>query len=275
MFAVVSRLKEPKRQGTSLMKKMRLYDGEDGDGVSPREVDALMEEFPDEGMEGISPRYVINRLSAALVRDGAVCLNPVDALKALKDGLQSHTSISRSEAERLENLIYDVKKEYDDMAKGELQKAFIRSFEDVAKSLFRNYLDHIEAFARKEKLRDPVTGDEVEPDEPFMRAIEEQIGITENMKKPFREEILIRLSSNARRGQTFDYTSHDRLRMAIEKKLFADMKNVISLTTSSRLPDPDQKRRLDEVAQRLVDEHGYCPICAQDLLAYAGGLLGR
>jgi serine protein kinase len=72
----------------------------------------------------------------------------------------------------------------------------------------------------------------MEPDEQLMRSIEEQIGITENAKKSFREEILIRISSLARRGQTFEYTSHERLKEAIEKKLFADLRDVVKITTS-------------------------------------------
>ncbi len=41
----------------------------------------------------------------------------------------------------------------------------------------------------------------MEPDEQLMRSIEEQIGVTENAKNTFREEILIRISSYARKGQ--------------------------------------------------------------------------
>ncbi|RIK39731.1 MAG: protein prkA, partial [Chloroflexi bacterium] len=123
--------------------------------------------------------------------------------------------------------------------------------------------------------RDPFTEEESEPDERLMRSIEEQIGITENGKRQFREEILIRISSLARRGQTFDYSSHDRLKEAIEKKLFADLRDVVKITTSSKTPDPEQLRRMNEVADRLVSDHGYCPVCANELLRYVGALLNR
>lgn len=86
---------------------------------------------------------------------------------------------------------------------------------------------------------------------------------------------MIRLSSYARRGITFDYTSHERLREAIEKKLFADLKDVVKITTSLRAPDRDQLRRMNEVADRLVREHGYCSSCAHELLRYVGSLLSR
>jgi len=122
---------------------------------------------------------------------------------------------------------------------------------------------------------DPITEEELEPDERLMRSIEEQIGIPESQKRQFREELLIKMSSMARRGQKFDYTSHDRLREAIERKLFADLKDVVKITTSSKTPDPEQLRRINEVVDRLVQHHGYCPVCANELLKYVGALLSR
>lgn len=132
-----------------------------------------------------------------------------------------------------------------------------------------------EAFINKQKLLDPITEDEIEPDEKLMRSIEEQIGVTDNAKRAFREEIMIRISTLARKGQKFDYASHDRLKEAIEKKLFADLKNVVKITTSTRTPDPEQQTRISEVVDRLVSDHGYCEHCANELLKYVGTLLSR
>lgn len=142
-------------------------------------------------------------------------------------------------------------------------------------TLFNNYLDNVEAFCNRTKLRDPITEEELEPDEKLMRSIEEQIGITENAKKAFREEILIRISAMARRGQKLDYRSHDRLREAIEKKLFADLRDVVKITTSTRTPDGEQLKRINDVVDRLIQEEGYCDICANELLRYVGTLLNR
>lgn len=275
MFAVLSRLKESKRQGLSLMKKLKLYDGMAVEGYTAKDVKDLRDEHPDEGMTGISPRYIINRLSTALVRPGVHCINPIDALRALKDGLEQHTGFSREENERLLNLIYETRREYDEMAKIEVQKAFVYSFEESARSLLNNYLDNIEAFINKVKLSDPLTGEEVDPDEKLMRSIEEQVGVTENAKRAFREEILIRISSLARRGRAFDYTAHAGLRDAIENKLFQDLKNVVKITTSTKTPDQEQLKKINDVAARLMSEHGYCPECANAILQYVGTLLSR
>ncbi len=274
-FAVLSRLEPSKKAGMSLMKKLKLYDGEEVEGFGQKDVRELREEVAREGMDGISPRYVINRLSAAIVKDGARCIGPIDALRALKDGLQQHTSISREEHEALLNLIAEARKEYDELAKKEVQKAFVYSFDESARTLLNNYLDNVEAYCGCSKIKDPLTEEECEPDEKLMRSIEEQIGVTESTKKAFREEILIRLSTLARKGQSFTYTSHERLREAIERKLFADLKDVVKITTSSKTPDPDQLKRVNDVIDRLVLEQGYCPICANELLRYVGTLLNR
>ena len=275
LFAVLTRLEPSKKAGLSLMKKLKLYDGEEVEGFTSRDVKELQEESDREGMGGISPRYVINRLSSALVKDGTTCINPLDALRALKDGLEQHTSIARDEKEQYLNFIYEARKEYDELAKNEIQKAFVYSFEESARTLFENYLDNVEAFCNKEKIRDPLTEEEMDPDEKLMRSIEEQIGVTENAKKGFREELLIRMSSLARRGQKFEYTTHERLKEAIEKKLFADLKNVVKITTSTKTPDAEQLKRMNEVVDRLVAEHGYCTVCANELLKYVGTLLSR
>ena len=277
VFSILSRLKPSKKQGMDLIKKMRLYDGEDVEGFNQRDVKELMTEGEEqgEGISGVDPRYVINRISTALIRDNKSCINALDILRALKDGLSQHTSITQEERENLINLIAMARKEYDEVAKKEVQKAFVYAYEESAKSLLNNYLDNVEAFCNSSKLYDPITGEELEPDEQLMRSIEEQIGVSENAKKAFREEILIRISIYARKNKTFQYTSHERLREAIEKKLFADLKDVIKVTTSVTHPDQEQLRRINEVTDRLIQLHGYCPICANEIVKYVGSLLNR
>src|SRR2546421_5900176 len=275
MFAVLTRLEDPKRANVDLVKKMKLYDGEDVEGYKSKDVRELKEETVREGMDGISPRYIINRLSSALVRDGITCINPIDALRAIKDGFEQHTGINAEQRERYLNLISAARKEYDEMAKTEVQRAFVYSFEEMARTMCNNYLDNVEAYCNKERIKDPITEEEMEPDEQLMRSIEEQIGITDNAKNTFRQEILIRISSYARKGRSFEYNSHERLKEAIEKKIFADLKDVVKITTSVKTPDPDQLRRINEVVDRLVKDGGYCPVCANELLTYVGTLLSR
>ncbi|WP_077702185.1 PrkA family serine protein kinase [Virgibacillus dokdonensis] len=275
IFSILTRLEDSKKPGVDLIKKMRLYDGESVEGYNQADVDELKDEFPVEGMNGIDPRYVINRISSTIIRKEVPAINALDVLRSLKEGLSQHPSISDDDKETYMNYISVARKEYDEIAKKEVQKAFVYSYEESAKTLMDNYLDNVEAYCNKNKLKDPLTGEEMNPDEKLMRSIEEQIGISENAKKTFREEILIRISAFARKGKRFDYNSHERLREAIQKKLFADLKDVVKITTSSKTPDESQLKKINEVIARLIDEYGYNSVSANELLRYVGSLLNR
>ncbi|MDL4840402.1 PrkA family serine protein kinase [Aquibacillus rhizosphaerae] len=275
MFTILTRLKESDRGNLSVLKKMYLYDGQNVEGFSDADVTELKKEFNDEGMSGIDPRYVINRISSTIIKKEMTTINALDVLRSLKDGLEDHPSISKDDKEKYMNFISTARKEYDELAKKEVQKAFVYSYEESAKTLMDNYLDNVEAYCNKSKMFDPLTGDEMNPDEKLMRSIEEQIGISENAKKAFREEILIRISAYARKGKKFDYQSHERLREAIQKKLFADLKDVVKITTSTKTPDEQQLKKINEVVVTLVDEYGYNSASANELLRYVGSLLNR
>lgn len=275
IFTILTRLKTTHKAGVDLVKKMKLYDGEAVEGFNQQDVKELQSEFNDEGMSGIDPRYVINRISSAIIRKQLTSISALDVLRSIKEGLDQHASISKEEKERYTDYITIARKEYDLIAKEEVQKAFVYSYEESAKTLMDNYLDNVEAFCNKNKLRDPLTGDEMSPDEKLMRSIEEQIGISENAKKAFREEILIRISAYARKGKRFEYNSHERLREAIQKKLFADLKDIVKITTSVKTPDESQLKKMNDVIARLIDEHGYNSVSANELLRYVGSLLNR
>ncbi|MYL44098.1 protein prkA [Virgibacillus halodenitrificans] len=275
IFSILTRLEDSKKQGVDIVKKMRLYDGENVEGFNQLDVEELRKEFSVEGMKGIDPRYVINRISSTIIRKEVPSINALDVLRSLKEGLDQHASISDDDKETYMNYISIARREYDEIAKKEVQKAFVYSYEESAKTLMDNYLDNVEAFCNKNKLRDPLTGEEMNPDEKLMRSIEEQIGISENAKRAFREEILIRISAYARKGKRFEYSSHERLREAIQKKLFADLKDVVKITTSSKTPDESQLKKVNEVIARLIDEYGYNSVSANELLRYVGSLLNR
>lgn len=274
-FAVLTRLEEPKKVGMDIVTKLKLYNGEEATDSKDKDVKELKKAALREGMDGIGPRYVINQLARAMVKDGKGCLTSIDALRTLKEGIENSPNIKEEDKEHAINFIQETRKEYDEKAKHEIQKAFVHSFEEQASNLLSAYLDNVEAFCNKDKVKHPLTGEEMEPDTKLMRSIEEQIGVQETAAKSFREDILVRLASYARRGKDFTYISNARLKEAIEKKLFTDLKDVVKITTSTKTPDKEQLEKLNQVAERLMQEQGYCEICANELLQYVGTLLNR
>ncbi len=275
MFALLTRLKPSKKSGLSLMTKLKLYDGEKQVGDwDQKHIRELQEEFMDEGMSGVSPRFVINRISAALVKGGKGYVTPIDVLRGMRDGLQEYTS-SEEEHRRLLGFIDETRKDYDELAKKEVQRAFVYSYEESAKTLLDNYLDNVDAFCNRTKVKDPITSDDVEPDERLMRSIEEQIGVSENAKREFREGIMRSVASVSRRGGSFGVGTDERLKEALEKKLFSDLKDIVKITTSTKTPNQEQLRRINDVVDRLVKDQGYTEQSANELLKYVGTLLNR
>ncbi|HLQ32781.1 MAG TPA: protein prkA [Chloroflexota bacterium] len=276
MFAVLSRLEEPKIRGLSLVKKMRLYDGaEDVEGFRKKDLKQIKEQTEREGMDGISPRFIINRISSALTHPGVTCVNPIDALRSIKDGLDSHSGFGKEDKERYGGLIADARKEFDEIAKNDVQKAFFVSFESEARTLLDNYLDNVEAYLDQTKMLDKITEEEVEPDEKLMRSIEEKIQVDESGKDAFRNEIFRKVAVAERSGTKFDYTTHEKLKEAIAKQLFDERRDTIKLTVSTRNPDQEQLRKINEVVDSLVKNQDYCTTCANELLKYVSSLLAR
>jgi serine protein kinase len=275
IFAVLSRLEEPKMSGLTLLKKLRLYDGDDVDGFRQKDVKQIKEQTEREGMDGISPRFIINRVSASLIKPDTRCINPIDVLRALKDGIEQQSQFKKADRERYANLIADARREYDEIARNDVQKAFFVSFEKEALTLLDNYLDNVEAYLDQSKLIDPITGEEVPPNEKLLRSIEEKVQVPEHGKDSFRNEIFRKVAMANRRGERFDYTTHEKLKEAIEKQLFEERRDTIKLTIASRSPDTEQLRKLNEVIETLVTREGYCSDCANELLKYVSSLLAR
>lgn len=284
MLAVLSRLTPSAKPNLSLMTKLKLYDGEVRVGDwEQKHLKEIQEEAAavQEGMKGLSPRFIINRLSSALMAGGKSCINPLDAMRSLRDGIKDLHSGNPKELEQMLLLLNGVREEYDGVVKKQVQRAFVHAYEASAKILLDNYLQNIDAFCNKTKVKDPVTGEDVDPDEPLMSSIEEQIGITgDSKKKDFREGVMRSVASVAMRGQQFTLSSDTVVGEAIEKKLFVDLRDMVKITTSIRTPDEEQLRKIDAVVARLTDpelpeDERYCSQCATELLKYAGQLLNR
>ncbi len=275
IFAILSRLEEPKTAGLTLLKKLKLYDGEDTEGFRQKDLKLIQEQAEREGMDGMSPRFIINRISSSLIRPDTHCINPIDILRALKEGIESYGQFKKADRERYAALIAEARREYDEIAKNDVQKAFFVSFEHEAATLVDNYLDNVEAYLDHAKLTDPITGEEVLPDEKLMRSLEEKVTVAEHGKESFRNEIFRKVAMSNRRGEKFDYTTHEKLKEAIEKQLFEERRDTIKLTISTRSPDTEAVRKLNEVVETLVAREGYCSECANELLKYVSSLLAR
>ncbi|MGH8474925.1 MAG: hypothetical protein ACRER2_04000 [Methylococcales bacterium] len=274
LFAILSRL-EPSPK-VDLMTKVRLYNGEEvvEKGRTKRiSVRELREDAKSEGMNGISTRFTMKALDNALASNPE-CINPINVREALVNMVKASDFSDDVRKRYLEFLQNTVHKEYLVMVEKEITKAFVYSYQEQAESLFQNYLDHAEAFVNKTKVKDANTHEELEPDDDFLKSIEEHIAIIGNAAEGFRQEVIAFLWASQRRGEKVSYQSYEPLKSAIEKKLMSSVREISRVITKSRTRDEEQKQKYDGMVQNLL-EHGYCEHCVDVILKYAANNLWR
>lgn len=277
MWAVLTRLEDPKKANLSLLQKMKLYDGKSLPGYTEDNVKELRKEASREGMEGISPRYVQDKISNTLVSEkNQGSINPFMVLNEISSGLRSHSLInSEDQRKRFLEMLDVVKQEYEDVVKNEVQRAISADEEAIAK-LCANYIDNVKAYTQRERVKNPYTGQYEEPDERLMRSIEEKIDVAPSRKDDFRREIMNYIGALAVEGKTFDYRTNERLHKALELKLFEDQKDTIRLTSLvSNVIDKDTQEKIDIVKTRLIRDYGYSEASATDVLNFVASIFAR
>jgi serine protein kinase len=277
MWAVLTRLEQPKHANLTLLQKLKLYNGKTLPGFTEDNIIELKKEAANEGMHGISPRYIQDKISNALVaHPEATSVNPFMVMHELEAGLRHHSLITSDEQQKhYRELLQVVREEYEDIVKNEVQRA-IAADEDALQRLCSNYIDNVKAYTQREKVRNRYTGSYEEPDERLMRSIEEKIDIPEGRKDDFRREIMNYIAALLMDGKTFDYRSNERLYKALQLKLFEDQKDTIKLTSLvSQVVDKDTQAKIDVVKSRLIRDFGYDEESATDVLNYVASIFAR
>ncbi len=277
MWAILTRLEEPKHAGLTRLQKLKLYNGKSLPGFTEENIGELREQAQNEGLVGISPRYVQDKISNALVaHPEARSINPFMVLNELESGLKHHSLINDEQLKQeYRDLLGVVKEEYENIVKLEVQRA-IAADEDALMRLCGNYIDNIKAYTQREKVKNSFTGQYEEPDERLMRSIEEKIDIPDSRKDDFRREIMNYIGALSIDGKKFDYRTNERLNKALELKLFEDQKDSIKLTSLvSNVIDADTQKKIDVVKGRLIRDYGYDDESATDVLNYVASIFAR
>lgn len=274
-LAVLSRLRPTQRARLSLVAKLKLYDGQYVEGLAGVDLEELRTEHPNEGMEGISPRFVVNQISRAVTREKLHCLDPLGLLQVMWEGIEQSSTLVREEKDRLFRLFADTRREYEEMAKREVQRAFVEGFEATGNNLALKYFQHVAADCTKQKVADPATGEAEEPNENFMRSMERAVGIQDYDRRNFRQRLYDRLQPLVESGTRLTYTLDGRLQAAVEKTLLPNLREVRQLLAPRNSLTAEALTRRDQVVERLVHEHGYCWEGALQLVGYVARLLSE
>ena len=276
VFAILTRLHEAEEKDQELAKRVRLFAGEDIEGVSRADAERVRQKMPEEGLGGVSPRFVINALSNAIIQSDSHSLTTMDILLALKDGIENDARIDPKKKRRwIDYLVLARKYFYNRWVKEDVHKALFVSFEQEAQDLLDKYLDEVEAMLDNRQIRDPITNEERRPDERFLRSVEEKIHISDSGKQSFRQEVVRKAMGAYKRGEKFTLDSHAQLHDAVQQYLFEQRRDVLRLVSSSSRPDEEVRQKISVVEKRLVDEYQYDSHSAREALNYVTTLLAQ
>src|SRR5256886_8008649 len=276
MFAILSRL-EPNAK-CDLVTKLKLYNGEEvvEKGKTKKiDIQELREDAKREGMSGISTRFIMKALDNALSDNvEGNCINPINVREALINMAKEGDFPDDTRKQYLEFLQDVLHTEYLELLEKEITKAFVYSYQEQAEALFQNYLDHAEAFVNKTRVKDRNTKEELQPDEGFLKSIEEQIAIIGSAAEGFRQEVIAYLWAASRRGERVSYRSYEPLKEAIEKKLMTSVRDISRIITKARTRDEEQTAKYNAMVKNLLDS-GYCESCVDVVLKYAANNLWK
>ncbi len=275
MFAILTRLTPSMK--VDPITKLKIYNGEEiiEQGTTKRiDILELREEAEREGMTGISTRFISKALDTAISESEQGCINPIGLMDVLLREIKEMAMNEETKKRYIGFLQDTIKKEYHKILETEVTRAFIHGYKEQAQDLFNNYLDHAEAYANSTKLKDSNTGEDLQPDEVFMRSIEEQIGVTQSGAKGFRQDVTAYMFSVIRNGSSVDYTSYEPLREAIEKKLTASVRELSRIITKSKVRDKEQNVKYDAMVEEMR-ANGYCDQCCNVILKYAANNLWK
>jgi serine protein kinase len=276
VFAILTRYTKTEREGLDLPKKIRIFAGEAVEGFSDTEAVRLRSESPEEGLTGVSPRFVINALSTAITRGNSRSLTSMELLLGLKDAIENDARMDAKQKKLwFDHLVTARKEFYNRWVKEDVHRALFASFQDEAQQLLEKYLDEIEASLDQRQVTDPMTGENRAPDERFLRSVEEKIKVSESGKQSFRQEVIRKAMVAFKAGEKFHLGSHARVREAIEQYLFEERRDVLRLVTSTARPDDEARKKISVVQERLVKEYGYDEHSAHEALNYVTTLLSQ
>jgi len=258
--AILSRLKEP--GNSSLWSKMEVYDGKTLKDKDPKA--KSIQEYRDaagvdEGMDGLSTRFAYKILSRTFNYDESeVAANPVHLLHVLETQIRTEQFPPETESRYLGFLKTELAPRYAEFLGLEIQKAYLESYGDYGQNLFDRYVQYADFWLQDAEFRDPDTGQLMDRAllNEELEKIEKPAGIAN--PKDFRNEVVnfvLRVKA-ANDGKSPAWTSYEKLRAVIEKKMFASTEDLLPVISfAAKGSAEDQRKHQDFVAR--MREKGY------------------
>lgn len=283
LFAVLSRIYKPAGRKITVLQKALSYNGTGDDDI---DVDKLREEAKSqgelkEGMFGISSRVTSDEISAAIMDEtlnstddyGVANVFPLTVLNYLEDNLENRGSVDEDKIDTYMEYLEIVRDEFEKRAVEDVREALAYDPEEI-QTQGEKYLDHVMAYIDDDTVEDDVTGHDANPDETFLRSVEEKLDIPEDRKDDFRQEVSNWVSRRARMGESFKPTDNERLQRALEKKIWQEKKHNINFGSLISSGDIEEEESSNTWIRALM-EKGYSQQGAKDVLEFAGAIVAK
>lgn len=259
-FSVLSRLKVP--ENSSLFSKMRVYDGETLKDTDPKA--KSYQEYRDyagvdEGMSGLSTRFAFKILSRVFNFDHSeVAANPVHLFYVIEQQVERE-QFPQETADRYNEFLkgYLIPRYVEFIGK-EIQTAYLESYSEYGQNIFDRYVTYADFWIQDQEYRDPETGQLFDRSalNSELEKIEKTAGISN--PKDFRNEIVnfvLRARAN-NNGQNPVWTSYEKLRTVIEKKMFSNTEDLLPVISFNAKTSSDDQKKHDDFVARMM-EKGY------------------
>ncbi len=259
-FAVLSRLKEP--ENSNIFSKMRVYDGENLKDTDPKA--KSHQEYRDyagvdEGMNGLSTRFAFKVLSKVFNFDHReVAANPVHLMYVLEQQIEAEQYPAETEARYMGYIKEYLAPKYAEFIGKEIQTAYLESYSEYGQNIFDRYVTYADFWIQDQEFRDPNTGEILDRkalnDE--LEKIEKPAGISN--PKDFRNEVVnFVLRARAKHeGANPPWTSYEKLRAVIEKKMFANTEDLLPVISFNAKASADEQKKHQAFVDRM-SEKGY------------------
>ena len=259
-FSILTRLVE--HENSSLYSKMRVYNGESIKDVDPKA--KSMQEYKDvagvdEGMAGISTRFAFKTLSQTFNFDTTeIAADPIHLMYVLSDNIMREQYPKEKEDSYLEFIKDYLSPKYAEFIGNEIQKAYLESYSDYGQNLFDRYIEYADAWIQEIDFKDPDTGNLFDRGvlNEELEKIEKPAGIAN--PKDFRNEVVnfvIRAKAK-NKGKNPKWTSYEKLREVIEKKMFASTEELLPIISFTAKGNKDDQRKHNDFVNRMEDK-GY------------------
>ncbi len=259
-FSILSRLKEP--ENSSIFSKMRVYDGETLKDTDPKA--KSYQEYRDyagvdEGMKGLSTRFAFKILSRVFNFDQTeVAANPVHLFYVIEQQVEREQFPQETAERYLEFLKGYLVPRYVEFIGKEIQTAYLESYSEYGQNIFDRYVTYADFWIQDQEYRDPETGQLFDRSalNGELEKIEKTAGISN--PKDFRNEIVnfVLRAKASNNGQNPVWTSYEKLRTVIEKKMFSNTEDLLPVISfNAKTSSEDQKKHDDFVARMM--EKGY------------------